>query len=153
AGSLTEAGDIVGTLRYMPPERFQGKADVRGDVYSLGLTLHEMLTLRPAFSFSEKAQLVDAILHQEPAVPRETDPRVRRDLETIVLKATAREPAGRYASAAEMAEDLRRFLADRPVQARRTRILERMWRWCRRNPAWAALWAAVIVSAMLIALI
>jgi WD40 repeat protein/serine/threonine protein kinase len=140
---LTRAGDIVGTLRYMPPERFQGHADVRGDIYSLGLTLYEMIALRPAFGSSEKAHLVEGILRQEPLPLHKLDPRIPRDLETIILKASAKEPGRRYCTAAEVAEDLRRFLADRPVQARRTRVLERTWRWCRRNPGWAAMWTAV----------
>jgi serine/threonine protein kinase/Flp pilus assembly protein TadD len=143
SGDLTRAGDIVGTLRYMPPERFQGHADARSDIYSLGLTLYEMVTLRPAFGFSEKAHLVEGILRQEPSSLRKLEPRIPRDLETIILKASAKEPGRRYQSTAEMAEDLRRFLADRPIQARRTRVLERAWRWCRRNPAWASMWAVV----------
>jgi serine/threonine protein kinase/WD40 repeat protein/tetratricopeptide (TPR) repeat protein len=153
ADDLTRLGDIVGTLRYMAPERFQGHADVRSDIYSLGLTLHEMVTLRPAFGFSEKAQLLDSILHQEPLPLRKSDPRVPRDLETIILKAIAKEPARRYRSAAEMAEDLRRFLADRPVRARRTRLLERTWRWCRRNPMVASLAGAVAGLLVLVAVV
>jgi serine/threonine protein kinase/WD40 repeat protein/tetratricopeptide (TPR) repeat protein len=152
ADDLTRQGDIVGTLRYMAPERFQGRADVRSDIYSLGLTLHEMVTLRPAFGFSEKAQLLESILHQEPPRPRRSDPRVPRDLETIILKAIAKEPGQRYGSAAEMADDLRRFLADRPVQARRTRVLERTWRMCRRNPLVASLVGAVAALLVVVAI-
>jgi WD40 repeat protein/serine/threonine protein kinase len=140
---LTSQGDIVGTLRYMAPERFRGEADPRSDVYSLGLTLYEMLTLAPAFAASERARLIELVQHEEPARPRTLDPRIPRDLETVVLKAIAKEPGQRYGTATALAEDLRRFLADRPVQARRAAWTERAWRWCRRNPQVAGLTAAV----------
>jgi tetratricopeptide (TPR) repeat protein len=142
---LTRVGDIVGTLRYLAPERFRGHTDVRSDVYSLGLTLYEMVTLRPAFSALERASLVDAILHEEPLPPRKLDAHVPRDLETIILKAIAKLPGKRYSSGAEIAEDLRRFLADRPVRARRASPVERMWRLCRRNPLVSALTALAAV--------
>jgi eukaryotic-like serine/threonine-protein kinase len=137
--NLTATGDLVGTLRYLAPERFQGCSEPRSDVYSLGLTLYEMLTLRPAFEACERVQLMQRILHEEPPRPRRLDGRIPRDLETIVLKAMAREPGQRYPSAVALAEDLRRFLADRPVLARRSPAWERTWRWCRRNPLVASL--------------
>jgi serine/threonine protein kinase/WD40 repeat protein len=136
---LTSPGDLVGTLRYMAPERFQGQADPRSDVFSLGLTLYEMATLQPAFAGSERAQLIERLLHDEPPRPRAVNPQVPRDLETIILKASAREPEQRYQSAAELAEDLRCFLADRTIQGRRSTARERTWRWCRRNPVVATL--------------
>jgi serine/threonine protein kinase/WD40 repeat protein len=142
---LTHPGDVVGTLRYMAPERFQGKADARSDVYGLGITLYELLTLHPAFEDSNRARLMERVAHEEPAQPRQLDRHIPRDLETVVLKATAKEPAQRYTTAAALAEDLRRFLADRPIQARRTPLRERLWRWCRRNPAWAILVACVMI--------
>ncbi|HET8645118.1 MAG TPA: serine/threonine-protein kinase, partial [Vicinamibacteria bacterium] len=117
-GDLTVTGDIVGTLRYMAPERFGGQADERSDLYSLGLTLYELLTLRPAFAAPSKAQLIEQILHDEPARPRALDARIPRDLETVVLKAMAREPKDRYQSAQELADDLGRFLGGRPILAR-----------------------------------
>jgi serine/threonine protein kinase/WD40 repeat protein len=138
SAELTSQGDLVGTLRYMAPERFGGRAEGRSDVYGLGLTIYEMLTLSAAFASSDRARLVDQILHDEPPRPRKVDPRIPRDLETIVLTAMAKEPACRYATAAALAEDLRRFLADRPIRARRTPVWERAWRFCRRNPALAA---------------
>jgi serine/threonine protein kinase len=136
---LTKTGDLVGTLRYMAPERFSGVADARGDVYGLGATLYELLTLRPVCTEADRPRLMRELLHQEPPRPRKLDPRVPRDLETIVLKALAKEPGRRYPTEADLAEDLRRFLADRPIRARRASVGERAWRWCRRNPVVASL--------------
>jgi serine/threonine-protein kinase len=136
---LTDPGDIVGTLRYMAPERFRGRSDPRSDVYGLGVTLYELLTTEPAFAASGRAALVEQVLHEEPRRPRAIDAQLPRDLETIVLKAMAKEPDLRYQSAEELAEDLRRYVADRPIQARRASVVERAWRWARRNPIAAAL--------------
>jgi WD40 repeat protein/serine/threonine protein kinase len=143
SGELTGDGDIVGTIRYMAPERFRGKADRRSDVYSLGLTLYEMLTLRPAFDDTDRPRLMECIAHKNPAPPRQIDPQIPRDLETVILTAIAKEPDHRYTTAAALAEDLRLFLADRPIRARRTTWVEHGWRWCRRNPALAGLLTAV----------
>ena len=144
--ALTQTGDIVGTLRYMAPERFRGLGDARSDIYALGLTFYEMLTLEPAFAAEEKAGLIDKILHAKTPNPRQLDPRTPRDLETIALKAMAREPSERYRTATELAEDLRRYLADRPILARRASPLEQARRWCRRNPLVAASIAAVAMA-------
>jgi serine/threonine protein kinase/WD40 repeat protein len=140
---LTHTGDIVGTLRFMAPERFDGRSLPQSDVYSLGLTLYELLTLRPAFDDANRARLVEKVLHEPPLPPRRLDPRLPRDLETIVLKCLAKDPAERYATAEALAEDLRRFVGDRPIKARRTPWHERTWRWCRRNPAVASLLSVV----------
>jgi hypothetical protein len=138
-------GHVVGTLRYMAPERFQGVSDARSDIYSLGLTLYELLTLRPAFDESHREPLLWRIVHQEPPPLSRWDRRVPRDLETVVLKAIAKEPERRYQTAEALAEDLRRFLADRPILARRSWAAERLWRWCRRNRALASLSTALVV--------
>lgn len=148
---LTRTGDVVGTLRYMAPERLNGVSEARSDVYGLGVTLYELLTLRPAFAETDRAGLIQRITRQEPVAPRKLDPHVPRDLETIVLKAIAKEPDRRYAIAADMEEDLRRFLMDRPIRARRSSQLERTWRWCRRNPGWAATLAGVFGLLLFIA--
>jgi serine/threonine protein kinase/WD40 repeat protein len=136
---LTSPGDVVGTVRFMAPERFRDVADARSDVYSLGVTLYEMLTLKPAFAGSERATLIGAILHHEPVRPRKLDPHIPRDLETIVLKAIAKNPSDRFATAGEMARELGRFAAGRPIHSRRASVPERLWRWTKRNPAIAVL--------------
>jgi serine/threonine protein kinase/WD40 repeat protein/tetratricopeptide (TPR) repeat protein len=154
--TLTTTGDIVGTVRYMAPERFNGWSDPRSDVYSLGLTLYEMVALRPAYEESEQMRLMQKVLHEDPAPLHKADPQVPRDLETVIAKATDREPSRRYQSAAEFGADLQRFLDDRPILARRIGVGERAWRWARRNPAlaaataltFAALLTATVVSAL-----
>ncbi len=143
--NLTASGDIVGTLRYMPPERFGGHSDARGDVYSLGITLYELLAQRPAFPDTTPQHLIQLITQADPVPLRKLDPAIPTDLETIILKAAARDPADRYQTAAELSDDLRRFLDDRPIQARRSSAAEHAWRWCRRNRLVAGLTAAAVV--------
>jgi eukaryotic-like serine/threonine-protein kinase len=148
---LTTPTDVTGTLPYVPPERFRGEYDERSDVYGLGLTLYELLTLRRAFDDGDRTRLMRRIVENEPAGPRKIEPAVPRDLETIALKACAREPAHRYASAEAMALDLHRFLENRPIEARRIGPIERFGRWARRNPVVAGLTAAVLVLMLLVA--
>ncbi len=149
---LTHSGDVVGTLRYMAPERFDGWSDPRSDVYAIGVTLYELLTLQPAFDESERSKLIRKVMEEQPPRPRSIDPHVPRDLETIVLKAIEKEPARRYPTATALTEDLRRYLADMPLSARRTGRGERTWRWCRRNRTLAALAVAVFVLLLSIAI-
>jgi serine/threonine protein kinase len=149
--ALTAPGEVVGTLRYLAPERFSGQIDERSEVYSLGATLYELLTLRPVHDESDRARLMARVLHEEPVRPRQLDRRMPRDLETIVLTALAKDPARRYPTARALADDLRRFLADAPIQARRAGVLERGWRWCRRNPGIAST-SALATLALLIGL-
>lgn len=151
ADELTHTGDFVGTLRYMAPERLEGWSDRCSDLYGLGVTLYELLTVRPFFATQSRAVLLRRIANESPPAPRKIDPDIPLDLETIVLKATAKEPAARYRRAEQMVDDLQRFLADRPILARRTTAIERFGRWCRRNPATALL--ATTVAALLVAAI
>jgi WD40 repeat protein/serine/threonine protein kinase len=146
--NLTHTGDILGTLRYMPPEAFEGKTDVRGDVYSLGLTLYEMLAFRPAFDEKERNRLIRQVTQDEPPRLGKSIRSLPRDLETIVSKAIDREPGQRYQTAAELAADLQRFVDDEPIRARRASLPERSWRWCKRNPAVASLMAALALVFM-----
>ena len=115
---LSQSHDLVGTLRFMAPERFRGVTDRRGDIYALGATLYELLTLRPAFAERDQVRLIDQIAHQPPAPLRQHDRRIPRDLETIVLKALAKDPKDRFATAGELADELRRFLESRPIRSR-----------------------------------
>ncbi len=135
----------------MSPEQARtGPIDGRTDVYSVGATLYELLTLRPPFDGRTAAELVHQIANREPLSPRKIDPRLPRDLETIVLKAMAKRAGDRYASAQELADDLSRFLAFEPVQARRIGPLGRTWRFARRHPALSTVstLAAVVVLAV-----
>jgi eukaryotic-like serine/threonine-protein kinase len=102
----------------MPLERFNGHSDARGDVYAVGATLYELLALRPAFE-DDRTRLIERVLSAEPVGPRQLDRRVPRDLETIILKAMAKDPARRNPTAGQMAEDLRRCLEGQPITARR----------------------------------
>jgi WD40 repeat protein/serine/threonine protein kinase len=143
--ALTHSGDIVGTLRYIAPERFLGQADARCDVYSLGLTLYELLVLRPALDAPDRLRLIEMIRRQQIVPPRQLDRRLPRDLETIVLKAMHPDVNRRYTSASELAEDLRCFLNDQPIRARRASPAERLLRWARHNRGVASALAAIIV--------
>lgn len=142
---LTHTGDVLGTLRYMAPEMFSGQSDQRSDVYSLGLTLYELLVLRPAFNESDRGRLIRMVLNEAPPRLRTLDPAIPRDLETIVHKAIDREPSHRYSSALELAEDLTRFLNDEPIRARHVSLATRFTRWCKRNPAVAGLTSTIAV--------
>jgi WD40 repeat protein/serine/threonine protein kinase len=156
ADNLTHTGDILGTLRYMPPEAFEGKSDARSDLYSLGLTMYELLAMRPAFEEKDRAKLIKLVTTGEPAPLHKIKREAPRDLVTIIHKAIDRDPGRRYATAGDMASDLQRFLDDEPIQARRQTPLERYWRWARHNPGIAVLGGvltAVLVLATVTSLI
>src|SRR5439155_5956693 len=130
---------FVGTLRYASPEQVlsAGRLDRRSDMYSLGATLWEMLTLRPLFGATEQTptpELMQRVQFKDPERVRKHNPGVPADLDAIVLRCLEKDPDRRYATARELADDLGRFLAGEPVQARPVREVERLWRWCRRNP-------------------
>jgi serine/threonine protein kinase len=146
--TLTQSGDLVGTLRYMSPEQAGGKrtlVDHRTDVYSLGATLYELLTLKPVFPATDRVSLFHQILNEEPRPLRQWDRTIPVELETIVLKALAKNPGERYVSAGEMAADLRRFLEERPILARRPTLVDRGRKWLRRHPSMVV--AAILVLA------
>jgi eukaryotic-like serine/threonine-protein kinase len=153
---VTRSGDLVGTLRYMSPEQALGRRgalDHRTDVYSLGATLYELLTLEPAFGGDDRQELLRRIVAEEPRPARRLNPAVPADLETVVAKAMAKAPDERYATAQELADDLRRFLEDRPVRARRPSLWQKGRKWARRNEpvVWGlALFAALAVLGSLV---
>jgi serine/threonine protein kinase len=148
---LTRTGDLVGTVRYMSPEQAQGRSlalDHRTDIYSLGTTVYELLTLQPAFDGRDRQELLRQVALEEPRAPRRLNRALPADLETVVLKATAKDPAGRYATAHELAEDLRRFLADEPVRARRPTRVQRAGQWARRHRGLMQAAAALLMLAV-----
>ena len=150
---VTQTGDITGSLPYMAPERFKGEADARTDLYALGVTLYELLTSRRPYVASDPTAMLARIGEGSPTPPGRINSQVPQDLETIALKAMAAEPERRYQSAAALADDLQRFLDDRPIQARRVTSAERLWRWCRRNPAVASLAGATLLLVLVTAVV
>jgi len=147
--SLTVTGQALGSPNYMPPELAAGqhhRANSASDVYSIGAILYELLTGRPPFLAPSIQETLIQIRDKEPVHPRLLNPSVPRDLETICLKCLNKEPHRRYASAQALAEDLERWLAAKPIQARPVGRAERVWLWCRRKPALAGLSAALILT-------
>ncbi|MBL8871635.1 MAG: protein kinase [Planctomycetaceae bacterium] len=136
---ITETGDIIGTIRYMAPERLKGISTPSVDVYSLGATLYELVTLEPMFGHLPREQILQSISQALPKRPSAIDSSIPHDLETIILKALAKDPHERYENSKSLADDLRFFLEDKPIKARRLNPNEIVWKWCRRNPAVATL--------------
>jgi eukaryotic-like serine/threonine-protein kinase len=145
---LTVTGELLGTIRYMSPEQAQAKRvpiDHRTDVYSLGATLYEFFTLEPAFPGDDPHLVIQDIASKEPVAPRRLNPALPRDLETVILKAMSKDPAGRYTTAQEMADDLGRFLEDRPVEAKRPGPFRRAAKWSRRHRTLVGATAALLL--------
>lgn len=147
---LSQSTDIVGTLGYMAPEMFRGETCSQSDIYGLGITLYELLTKHPAIERSSRHQMIERITHGSVVPLRRINSEISRDLETVVLKAIAHDPKHRYQNASDLAEDLNRFLENRPIRARRVTALERLWRWSRRNPAIAMLSSLALILLMLL---
>lgn len=151
-GGVTVSGDLLGTFRYMSPEQAMAKRiviDHRTDIYSLGATLYELLTLTPAKPGKDREELLRQIAFDEPVAPQRLNKSLPPELATIVLKAMAKNPQERYGTAQELADDLRRFLEDKPILARRPTLVQRTAKWTRRHSAFATT-AAIAVLLLLI---
>ena len=150
---VSRTGDVVGTLRYMSPEQFAGKPDHRSDIYGLGLTIYELLTLQPAYDDASRSHLLFERnkSHRAPKSPSKLVRHLPRDLETIVMKACSLDPEQRYQTAADLEMDLDNFLLDRPIAARPPNAFEKLYKWCKRNPAVAALSSLAFVLLLVIA--
>src|SRR5262245_42989293 len=153
--SLTASGQVVGSPSYMPPEQASAthhRVGRRSDVFSLGAMLYHTLTGRPPFLGEELSQTLDQVLNHEPISPRLLNPAVPRDLETICLKCLEKEPARRYGTARELADELGRFLRDESILARPVGAPEKVWRWCRRKPTLAGALASTLLLLLVVAI-
>jgi tetratricopeptide (TPR) repeat protein/tRNA A-37 threonylcarbamoyl transferase component Bud32 len=149
----TQTGQIMGTPSYMAPEQAQGevrKIGPKADIYALGALLYELLTGRPPFKGASVMTTLHQVVHDDVVPPSRIEPRIARDVETICLKCLAKEPEKRYGSAAELAGDLRAYLEDRPIRARRTPLWERGTKWVRRHPTWATVLGLAIAAGVIL---
>ena len=146
--TLTLTGDVLGTLAYMSPEAARGRAaevDRRSDIYSLGASLYQLLTLRHVFTETDRGALLAKIVQEEPSSLRRHQPSIPVDLETIVLKALSKDQTDRYATAGELADDLERFIEEKPIEARRPSLMDRTLKWSRRHRTLVAAVAAILL--------
>ena len=153
---LTASKEILGTPSYMAPEQAEGNREqigVASDVYSLGAVLYDLLTGRPVFRAATPVETLRLVIDTEPVSPRLLNPKVPRDLETIVLKCLEKEAHRRYGSAEALADDLRRWLKGEPIKARPMTRPERLWRWSRRNPLVAALSSTAVLLLIAVAVV
>lgn len=148
---LTLTGQVLGSPNFMSPEQAEGAQAIgpATDIYSLGALLYHLLTRQPPFQAETLTTLLKQVLETEPVPPRRLNPSIPRDLETIALKCLEKEPARRYTTAQELADELGRFLEDKPIQARPVSSAGKVWKWCRRRPALAAMAAALMLTAAL----
>jgi serine/threonine protein kinase len=147
--SLTGTGFILGTPSYMPPEQATGRTDLigeRADIYALGAILYAALTGRPPFQADSPLETLRQVMQQEPVAPRQLNPSIPRDLETICLRCLEKQMHRRYETALQLADELGRFLEGKPILARPVRSHERLWKWCRRNRIVAGLLATIAAS-------
>ncbi len=147
-GGITLTGEVLGTLRYMSPEQALGKralVDRRTDIYSLGVTLYELLTLAPVFDGQDRQELMQQIANEEPRLPRAVQKSIPVELETVILKAIAKNPIERYATAQEFADDLQRFLEDKPILAKRPTVWDKAMKWSRRHRSFVISAVALLV--------
>ena len=151
--ALTATHDTVGTLRYMAPEQIRGKFDTRTEIYNLGLTLYELITLQPAFPETDREHMLQRTNDLCPTRPRLINPQIPRDLETIVQRAISLDPDHRYQTAGALADEFRRFLTGRGIRSGRTSPFQSVWRWCKRNSAIARLASAVLVLLITVAVV
>jgi tetratricopeptide (TPR) repeat protein len=152
--NVTVSGDLLGTLRYMSPEQASGQSnsrpvDHRTDIYSLGVTLYELLAARPAFTGTNREEVLHQVIHEQPPSLRRARPGIPNELEIIVQKAMEKDPADRYVSAQELADDLGRFLADEPIRARRPGLLSQATKWARRHRTVVNSAAAMLVISVI----
>jgi serine/threonine protein kinase len=148
---LTMSGEMLGTLRYASPEQVlakRGLIDHRSDIYALGATLYELLSLKPVFSGKDRQELMEQIAFEEPLPPRSIDKAIPVELETILLKSLAKHPADRYASAQDFADDLQCFLDDKPIRARRPTLVEKASKWMKRHRAVVASAVGILLLAV-----
>ncbi len=145
---LTQTGDLLGTLRYMAPEQLLGNVDLRSDIYSLGATIYELLSLRPAFQGETRGKLIYQITNESATPLRKWRSDFPRDLSLIIEKSLERESAHRYQSAKDLADDLQRFLRSEPILARRISSLHRTWLWSRRNPIFATMVTILVLMGL-----
>ena len=149
--AMTKTGDILGTPQYMAPESFSGRYDCRSETYCLGLTLYELATLKPAYANASTAEVIRAVTTATPTAPRKIEPTIPADLATVIEKAIAKEPEQRYQTAAELRDDLRAFLEDRPIAAKRLSLMGQFVRFSRRNRLAASLMGLLLLTLGLLA--